>query len=193
MRRRRVFAACAGVALAASTLGGCATPVRWQSTLVTRNAAGTNGGNGASTSPTIGADGTKIAFVSEARNFGLPDTNGVSDVFVHDTTTGTTTLVSVNRLGTNSGNGPSRDPIISADGTKVAFLSFATNLHPLPLTGDRWICVRDLTTGTTTVATINADGSFGRGLVTSRAPTSTTSTSVPTERRSPSSAATSTS
>ena len=119
MRRKRTAGALACVLQAAATLGGCAGPQRWQSTLVSHNAASTNSGNGPSTAPSISADGTKIAFVSEARNFGLPDTNGFPDVFVHDTTTGVTTLVSVNRQGTNSGNAPSTNPIISADGTKV--------------------------------------------------------------------------
>jgi hypothetical protein len=73
-----MFVACAGVALAASALGGCATPVRWQSTLVTHNVAGTNGGNGASTGPSISADGTKIV-VAMASMPGVIDTNGLSE------------------------------------------------------------------------------------------------------------------
>jgi len=109
----------------------------------------------------LSADGTKLAFVSEARNFGLPDTNGASDVFVRDLATGQITLVSVNRLGTNSGNGMSDNPIISADGTKVAFTSYATNLQAVPVTGDRHIYVRDLVAGTTTLASVDASGATG--------------------------------
>lgn len=164
MGTRRILGALLGVVLAASTLGGCATPQRWQSTLISHNTAATNGGNGSSTGPSISADGTKVAFASDARNFGVPDTNGTTDVFVRDTTTGSITLVSINRQGTNSGNGPSFSPRISADGTKVAFVSVATNLQPLPLTGDRWIYVRDLTTGTTEVVAVNAAGTEGRGV-----------------------------
>jgi Tol biopolymer transport system component len=164
MGTRRILGALLGAVLAASMLGGCATPQRWQSTLISHNAATTNGGNGPSTGPSISADGTKVAFASDARNLGVPDTNGTTDVFVRDTTTGSITLVSINRQGTNSGNGPSFSPRISADGTKVAFLSSATNLQPLPLTGDMWVYVRDLTTGTTTVATVNAAGTAAAGL-----------------------------
>ncbi len=45
-----------------------------------------------------------------------------------DLKTGTTTLVSVNSAGTDSGNAVSGFPIISADGRVVAFESFARDL-----------------------------------------------------------------
>src|SRR5207249_1529467 len=61
------------------------------------------------------------------------DTNGMSDVFVHDRQTGTTERVSVDSAG-NQGDGPSSGganrPSISADGRFVAFRSFASNLVP---------------------------------------------------------------
>ena len=44
--------------------------------------------------PTISADGTRVAFHSIARNLVANDLNGTADVFVHDRTTGVTTLVS---------------------------------------------------------------------------------------------------
>ncbi len=52
------------------------------------------------------------------------------DVFVRDLQTGTTRLVSVNRAGTDSGNGFSggQSPVISADGRFVAFWSLASDL-----------------------------------------------------------------
>ena len=56
------------------------------------------------------------------------DTNGHSDIFVRDLQSGTTTLVSVNQAGTASGNGFSENPLISADGRFVAFVSEASDL-----------------------------------------------------------------
>ena len=48
---------------------------------------------------------------------------GVNDVFVRDLQTGTTTLASVNRLGTNRAITTSGNPALSADGRFVAFKS----------------------------------------------------------------------
>jgi len=52
-------------------------------------------GNGESRSPDLSGDGRYVAFVSEADNLVAGDVNGCADVFVHDRTTGRTTLVSV--------------------------------------------------------------------------------------------------
>jgi hypothetical protein len=55
------------------------------------------------------------------------DTNGQSDVFVHDLATGQTTRVSVRANGAQA-NGGSSSSAMSADGRFVAFESSATNL-----------------------------------------------------------------
>jgi len=86
-------------------------------------------GNSYSTHPTISADGRYIVFVSNATNLVAGDTNGVLDIFVRDTLTNTTTLVSVNGSGLQS-NGISEWPAISGDGKYVTFHSDATNLVP---------------------------------------------------------------
>lgn len=84
-------------------------------------------GNGDSGFSTISADGRFVAFSSSATNLVAGDTNRVNDVFVHDRQTGQTTRVSVATDGTQ-GNGWSGNPVISADGRFVAFVSDATNL-----------------------------------------------------------------
>ena len=136
-------------------------------TLVSVNGAGTDSGNGFSSLPVISADGTKVAFDSRASNLGSTDTNGTSDIYVRDLTMGTTTLVSVNDLGTDSGNGFSTRPVISADGTKVAFISFASNLGSTDTNGTFDVYVRDLTMGTTTLVSVNDSGTdSGNGFST---------------------------
>lgn len=77
----------------------------------------------------ISADGRFVAFASTAANLDLitPDTNGVTDVFVHDRVTSETIRVSVNAEG-QEGDGPSFSPAISGDGRYLAFSSVATNL-----------------------------------------------------------------
>ena len=123
--------------------------------LVSVNDMGTDSGNGRSRSPSISADGTKVAFSSFASDLGPTDTNGTLDVFVRDLTTGTTTLVSVNDFGTDSANNFSLFPVISADGTKVVFISFASDLVPTDTNGQFDVFVRDLIAGTTTLVSVN--------------------------------------
>ena len=55
--------------------------------------------NGSSDGASISADGRFVAFESGADNLVPGDTNGESDVFVHDRQTGQTTRVSVNSDG----------------------------------------------------------------------------------------------
>ena len=68
------------------------------------NRFGTGSGNSGSRDPRISADGRFVAFDSAASDLVANDTNGTNDVFVRDLQLGTTTLVSVNRFGTGSGN-----------------------------------------------------------------------------------------
>src|SRR5262249_25884825 len=72
--------------------------------------------------------------------------------------TGTTTLVSMNSAGTGSGNSSSYDPVISADGSVVAFDSYASNLSPLDTNVNRDVFARNVLTGTTQLVSINTTG-----------------------------------
>jgi Tol biopolymer transport system component len=112
--------------------------------LVSANRAGSGSGSGVSYSPAITQDGRFVVFVSNASDLVDNDTNRFEDVFVRDLQTGTTTLVSINGSATGSGNGPSAFPVISADGSLVAFLSQATDLVATPLTSRASLYVRDL-------------------------------------------------
>ena len=97
-------------------------------TLVSINRFGTGSGNSFSIVPVISADGRFVAFSSNASDLTANDTNTTSDLFVRDLQMGTTTLVSINRFGTGSGNNVSFAPVISADGRFVAFQSGASDL-----------------------------------------------------------------
>jgi Tol biopolymer transport system component len=83
--------------------------------------------DGSSFQPAISRDGRFIAFVSDATNLTRGDRNRSSDVFVRDTHDGRTTLVSRAAHG-GTGNGPSTNPAISADGRFIAFQSEASDL-----------------------------------------------------------------
>lgn len=110
-------------------------------TLVSINHAGDGGANGQCFSPVISADGRFVAFESTANNLVATDTNGqyghngqLSDIFVRDLRAGVTTLVSVNRDGTDTGEDASSLPAITPDGSAVAFRSSAKNLVTNPAT-----------------------------------------------------------
>ena len=101
-------------------------------TLVSR-AAGTAAteSNGYASGADISAAGHRIVFGSEARDLlaGQVDTFGAYDVFLYDTISGTTTLVS--RIADGSGipaGGTVGRARISGDGGSVIFGSFAPNL-----------------------------------------------------------------
>ncbi len=77
--------------------------------------------------PFLSADGRYAAFTSRASNLVPDDRNGVADVFVHDLLTGTTARVSVSAAGEEA-DAASLVSGISADGSVVAYTSFAGNL-----------------------------------------------------------------
>jgi Tol biopolymer transport system component len=111
----------------------------------------------------VSAEGSFVAFVSEADNLAPIDTNGYRDVFVRDRLGDATLLVSADMSGTASGNGMSSDPAISADGRYVAFTSTATNLVAGDTNGASDVFVRDLLEGTTQLVSVNTNGFSGHG------------------------------
>lgn len=78
--------------------------------------------DGPSHSGVISDDGRYVAFVSEATNLVVGDTNGLDDVFLHDRQLGVTTRVSVRQNGTQTVRS-SRAPSISGDGRCVSFIT----------------------------------------------------------------------
>lgn len=90
-------------------------------------------GNGSADAPSISSDGQRIAFSSVATNLAPDDTNALRDAFVHDMTTGATTLVSRSIAGsilTSSSFGVNQVSI-SGDGNYVAFAAdFADLVSP---------------------------------------------------------------
>lgn len=98
--------------------------------------------------PAISADGTIVAFDSDATNLVVGDLNRVTDVFVRLRTIGRTERVSVSSSGVE-GNGPSSSPSIDASGRFVAFQSLANNLVAKDTNGAADIFVRDREQGFT--------------------------------------------
>ncbi len=121
--------------------------------------AALNGGqpDGSSGFPSMSADGRYVAFLSRAANLVSGDSNDVTDVFVRDLQTGTTTLASVNSSGVQANKGSS-DPSISANGRYVSFSTNSDNLYSLDTMGFEYVYVHDLQTGETKLASLWSDG-----------------------------------
>jgi Tol biopolymer transport system component len=103
--------------------------------------------NGYINDVTISGNGRYITFVSSASNLVPGDTNGESDLFVHDLRTGTTSRVNVSTGGAQA-DSPTYDGAISGNGRYIAFGS-ASSLAPGGTDGLGGLFVRDLRTGTT--------------------------------------------
>ena len=143
-------------------------------TLVSINLTGTNGGNGDSLPAGLTADGRYVLFESSASDLVAGDTNGASDVFMRDMVTGTTIPVSVSTNG-DLGDGASRNAVMTPDGRYVAFVSAADNLVPGDTNGIADVFLRDVQLGTTVLVSAGASpGRIGTAyLVASGAPTVT--------------------
>ncbi|MFI1866111.1 RICIN domain-containing protein [Streptomyces jumonjinensis] len=133
--------------------------------LTSRSATGQIG-NGASTGPSISADGRYLTFRSAASNLVPGDTNNHNDVFLYDRRAGTIERVSVSTAEAEANHGSSRSTI-SADGRYVTFDSTATNLiapADPPATADPYdIFVRDRQAGTTELVSVSNSGREGNG------------------------------
>lgn len=126
-------------------------------TRVSVDSSGAEANAGSSVS-SLSADGSVVTFASTASNLVPGDTNGASDVFVHDRTSGMTERVSVDSAGAQV-TGASTNPVLSGDGNTVAFVSTASNLVAGDTNGRLDVFVHDRATGMTERVSVASDGS----------------------------------
>jgi Tol biopolymer transport system component len=96
--------------------------------------------------PEISADGRFVAYEDGA------------NVWVWDGQSGSNILASARLDGTAGGNLPSSTPVLAADGSKVLFLSAASDLVTNVGNGFSQIFLRDLVAGTTSLVSSNSSG-----------------------------------
>ena len=108
--------------------------------------------------PSISADGRFVAFSSAANDLVGNDTNGKLDVFVYDRTLKTVQRASVSSNGGEVTGADSVHPVISADGSVVAFDSVGTNIVTGDLNASNDVFVRDLRFGQTSRASVGSNG-----------------------------------
>lgn len=96
----------------------------------------------------ISADGRFVAFASVVDGIVTGEANGLTDVFLRDTQTGATTLVSAGATTAGfGGNAYSQGPSVSPDGRFVSFFSMATDIASA--TSEVRQYVREISTGQT--------------------------------------------
>jgi Tol biopolymer transport system component len=127
-------------------------------TLVSMTPGGGNLAAGAS-SPSISADGQRVAWVASGDDASPLDNNGALDVYVYDQATGTSKLVSRSEAGV-IGNDDSAEPAISGDGTYVAFWSEASNLVAGDNNGVGDVFLAEVDTGQIVCCSRNPGGEF---------------------------------
>lgn len=125
--------------------------------------------NANSFDPSISADGRFVVFSSIASNLVANDTNGMSDVFVHDRQAGITKRLSASTSAgvVTQANGASDQGCISGNGLYVAFASLATNLVSIDANAARDVFVHDITTGVISRVSVDSFGTAGNGESTS--------------------------
>lgn len=134
-----------------------------QTQAITRVSTSSAGGQANATSggASLSADGRYVAFTSDASNLVAGDTNGIADVFIKDMQTGQITRVSTaadSSQAVSPNSYGSGGAVLSADGTKVAFTSYANNLVTGDTNNDADVFVKDLNTGVIIRVNTNADG-----------------------------------
>jgi Tol biopolymer transport system component len=126
-----VMAFSSSAALTPECSDGIPTIYIWQKRLgklrcINRTIDG-NEPNGASLQPSVSGDGHFIAFSSSATNLVSDDDNRQDDIFLYNLATSSLQLISLGPKRA-AANGQSREPSISSNGSKVAYISGAQNL-----------------------------------------------------------------
>lgn len=108
--------------------------------------------------PDVSAGGRYIVYESNATNLAnTADNNGATDIFLYDSQTGATELVSINSEE-EQGNGISRNPSVSDDGRYVVFESQSSNLVEDDSNNASDIFLRDRELGMTYRLSVNDNG-----------------------------------
>jgi hypothetical protein len=151
MRTRLVLSIFAAPFLPALASGQSCTLERASSTYLGVEADGWSG------FPSLSADGRYVVFQSAATNLVPGDTNDQIDAFLLDRQTQALTRISLTSLGQQA-NGGCILPKVSGDGSKVSFVSWATNLDPQDTDTHTDVYVRDLVTQQTTLVSVRLGG-----------------------------------
>lgn len=129
---------------------------------VSRNTQGEQA-NKASDSGSVNAEGTLIAFRSEATNLSTIPTGNQPQVYLRDRVQNTTELVSISNAGVAANKSIFSGTVMSADGRFVGFYTSADNLH-IEDNNNAWdVYLRDRLDANTRLVSVNSAGRPGDG------------------------------
>jgi len=111
--------------------------------------------NGYSSLCSLSADGRYIAFQSDGTTLVSDDTNGSTDIFVHDRVLQTTERVSLSNTG-EEGNNHNNYPALAKDGNYIVFKSYSTNFDNIKQGVNLFI--KDRQTGDIKLVSYSTDG-----------------------------------
>ncbi len=115
-------------------------------------------GTQASYDPKFVPGSDRLLFTSYADNLSGDDANGtLRDVFLKDLESGETSLMSANDANVG-GDDESDNPVVSPDGTRIAFGSRSSNLGFAVPAGISQVYMRDLTNGSVTLVSVTQSG-----------------------------------
>ncbi|MCS5735404.1 TolB family protein [Herbiconiux daphne] len=157
-----VIAAIAATIVAPGSAAQAAAPGPSQTQLVSVTpSTPATGGNRASSdndatgAPSISGDGRYVAFSSFASDLTATAVPvGSSQIYLRDTVAGSTRLISASAAGV-AGDRQSLFPSISADGNRIAYVSFSTNITPGYTAGPPQALLFDRVSGLTTVVSVS--------------------------------------
>ncbi len=136
-------------------------------TLVSVDTNGVGPGNLDSSAPDMTPDGRYVLFASQSSNLAANDLNNAVDLFVRDTSSATTLLVTRKSDNTSSFAGTSvvwaGNRQISDDGRWVTFQSLAANLVAGDLNAKLDVFIRDLQSSSNLAVSVSAGGTLGNG------------------------------
>jgi flagellin-like hook-associated protein FlgL len=138
-------------------IAGAAEGAAGRLSTVSIRSDGANTGNGASDNVSMSADGRYVVFDSTSTNLVIGDANGNKDIFLRDTLTGVTQIL------TQGGNGDSSNPVMSANGRYVTYQSAASNLVAGDTNTRTDIFVTDILMGTTERVSITSSAQESNG------------------------------
>lgn len=161
--QRIVFASSAGNLVAGDGNNAADIFLRDTGTNLTTRVSITDGGgeaNGTSWDPDISAGGQHIVFVSLATNLVTGDANGYADVFLRNTGTSHTYIISIATDGTQADDW-CEEPSVSGDGRYVAFVSSSSALSPGTSPDLRKLLIRDRTNSVLLLGSVSSEGLIG--------------------------------
>jgi Tol biopolymer transport system component len=117
-------------------------------------------GNNRSRSPSIDNAGDKVTFISESTNLPGAGASTAAHAYLRDVASGAMRMLDVSGTG-DPADDDAQEVRISADGTKAAFVSPATNLPGAPNDGFTHVYLVDLASGATQIVDRASDSTIG--------------------------------